>query len=131
VSVNPTSPRGLLLGYLKPVLPSDWKLIASEAEVQDSRGTVLRLSQRSITRHPASPNGAHLNSFILTVAVVNQDIALSEDLLDDAVDTLLFAIDGLGGTVAWTTCEKGITNLGFEALSYDITLTIATGSENH
>jgi hypothetical protein len=113
--------RSQLEALLKPVLPKGWVIISNERGSDVQTKTVLRLSQQSLKRHPQAPLGALLVTFTARVIAPGDDFEKSEDVLDDAVTSFIFAVDGLGGSVAWTDAKKVLFD---DALAYDIELTI-------
>jgi hypothetical protein len=116
-----TTVRAELAALLAPLLPKDWLIVPNERAIETANRTVLRLSQQSIQRHPQAPLGAVLVTFKAAVIDPGTDIERAEDNLDDAVTSLLFAIDALGGSVAWTDANKAL----FESnLGYEISLTV-------
>lgn len=106
---------------LKPLLPKKWEIVTVERDLDIKTAPVLRISQQSIVRHPQAPLGSLLVSFIVQIIAPGIDFSKSEDLLDDDVMTLIFAIDSLGGSIAWTSCQKGQVG---DSLAYVLDLTI-------
>jgi len=114
--------RQELADLLKPILPKGWVIVPNERAVEGTSHPVLRLSQQSLERHPQAPMGAHLVTFMATVIIPGADYVRSEDVLDDAVNAFLFAVDSLpGGSVAWGTADKKFFE---DALGYEISLTV-------
>jgi hypothetical protein len=113
--------RQQLADLLTPKLPNGWLIVSNERAVEASNRTVLRLSQQSLVRHPQAPLGALLVTFAAYVMTPGADPVRQEDALDDDVTAFLFAVDSLGGNVAWSTCEKRLFD---DVLGYEIALTI-------
>ncbi|MFP7760908.1 hypothetical protein [Marisediminicola sp. LYQ85] len=116
------SARSELAALLTPLLPKTWKVITTETNVDKLDRTLLRLRQTTIARHPAAPLSKHLVTFEVRVTVPGVDAAKAEDRLDAELAILLFAINSLGGSIAWDTATKGL-DPDTQGLAYELTLT--------
>lgn len=114
-------PRKALAAALKPLLPRTWYIVDNQGTVDDVNRTVVRLKQLGITRLPQAPIGAHSVRFVITITAPNVSTQAAEDKLDDQVDDLIHALDGLN--VEWTDATKVIAG---DRLAYDINLTITS-----
>jgi hypothetical protein len=118
-------PRKELEKTLKPLLPSKWRIVSSNAAVDNVKTTIVKLKQQTIERHPTSPGSVHLITFTATIdASEVGSTEAAEDELDDTVNELLHALDGLG--LLWTKAQKVADN---NRLAYDIDLTITSSPD--
>lgn len=115
------SARQQLIDILTPIVPDSWALIPYEDDVDEVATLTLMVRQRGFTKPPAAPvSGKYLTSYILTLIAPGTDFKGAEDDLDDAVATLLIALDGVNKTW-WEKADKVIA---VNRLAYDITLNL-------
>ncbi|SEM73404.1 hypothetical protein [Cryobacterium luteum] len=118
------APRHVLAELLKPLLPLAWRIVPYQVTLDSPATVVVMLKQTRIERTAAAPQGAHDIGFTVTISSPHDDFEKAEDALDDQVNTLIHALDGLG--IAWTTAEKVLDGT---RLAYDITLTLISKKE--
>ncbi len=87
------NPRQVLSGFLAPLLPENWKIVASERNIDTVDTTTVRLQQMFIRRAPGAPFGLHAIEFVATVASHYRDLEKAEDDLDDAMLAFTHALD--------------------------------------
>lgn len=116
-------PRKVLGEQLQTLLPAGWRIIWSERPV-DAGGTLLRLQQSRVRRHPAASTGVHAIDITATVTVTGEDLERVEDTLDDELTALVAALDGAG--ILWDEWAKALYD---GVLGYQATLTITANKE--
>lgn len=116
-------PRRELAALLQPLVPKTWKVIYSERAV-DQDGTMLRLQQRAVRRHPTAGTGVHEIDFDTTVTVAGDDLDAAEDRLDDELTALVGVLDEAG--IKWSEWRKAIYD---GALGYQSTISLSAQKE--
>lgn len=104
-------------------LPPAWTLIPEQRFPDTIARPTVVLQHTRIERLAEAPLGHLRHEVVLTVLDPHTDIAAAEDALDDAVTTLLSAIDG-HPTIGWTRSEKVVHRDTYPA--WNITLTVIT-----
>ena len=112
------SARKDLATELGKLMPRTWQIIDTDELPDHIRKTAVLISQRRIQPAPGNPLGSHLVSFRVYVVDPHTDSGKAEDALDSAVDSLLYAIDGLD-PIRWTAAEKVIYE---QHRAYEITI---------
>jgi hypothetical protein len=115
--------RNWVIEQLTPLLPKSWKLIPYSTNLDRLSQPVVMLQLQSLSRTPSAPNSGHTVEFTLTVIEPNTDPAQREDLLDDKLDDLVYAIETIPN-VTWTKAERAMFADSY--LAFDITLEIVT-----
>jgi len=101
--------RAWLDANLKPLLPTKWKWIPYQRDVDTLSAVTVWWKQSRITPDAAAPIGALKVEGTLTIASNLTDVTKAEEQLDQAVTDLCAAIDGLKG-LAWTEATKVLVN---------------------
>jgi hypothetical protein len=110
-------PRKALALALKPLVPKNWVIKDGMGTMDEVGKTIVKIKQLTIERLPAAPLGKHLIGFVITISAPNANTQAAEDKLDDQVDDLIHALDGL--RYEWKTATKVIDE---NRLAYDITM---------
>ncbi|WP_157001435.1 hypothetical protein [Agromyces laixinhei] len=111
------SARKDLAAALVPLLPKKWQVIDHDRNLDKLAVIAVLVSQRRIEPAP-NAQGSHKGTFRVFIIDPHTDVAAAEDALDDGVDTLLYALDGVQA-VRWTNAEKVIYQ---DFRAYQITL---------
>lgn len=104
-------------------LPSSWTVIPAQRFPETIARTTVVLQHARIERLAEAPVGNLRHEVVLSVVSPKTDIAAAEDDLDDAVTTLLSAIDG-HASIGWTQAEKVMHQNTYPA--WNVTLTVIT-----
>lgn len=121
------SVRTWLEGQLKPVLPASWRIIPNQRIPETIDRITVMLSFTRIERLPEAPIGSLKNYVTITVADPHQDLVKAENALDDAVNELCTALDGLSDQLLWTGASKVLVKDLY--WGWDITVEIITEKE--
>ena len=108
---------------LKAVLPSAWKIIPYQRNLDALDSLTVILKQSTIQDAPDAPQGKYQVSYTVTIASPKQSVQNAEDDLDDAVFVLLDAIKG----IPWVKCTKAQkVVVDDQYLGYDLDCTLQT-----
>jgi hypothetical protein len=118
------SVRTELVALLTPLLPTNWRIVPTNQNLDTLDRTVMQLKQQSLRPLPAAPNARLEVTYIATVISRHTDIVKAELELDESVLTFISALDALDA-VLWSDATKVMAN-DDKNLAYDITLTIHT-----
>lgn len=117
------SVRSELAAALKPLLPNTVKIIDVPRSIDgmEAKRPVVMLFRESRAKAP-NAIGDYFDTFALYVVTPGVDTRRSEDALDDTLDAVIDALDGVKW-VQWTTAERSVFGDN-QAPAYKITLTI-------
>lgn len=117
------SVRSELAAALKPLLPATVKIIDVPRSIDgmEAKRPVVMLFRESRAKAP-NAIGDYFDTFALYVVTPGVDTRRSEDALDDTLDAVIDALDGVKW-VQWTTAERSVFGDN-QAPAYKITLTI-------
>lgn len=117
------SVRSELAAALKPLLPATVKIIDVPRSIDgmEAKRPVIVLFRESRSKAP-NAIGDYFDTFALYVVTPGVDVRRSEDALDDTLDAVIDALDGVKW-VQWTTAERSVFGDN-QAPAYKITLTI-------
>lgn len=119
----PLSVRDQLTQALGVVLPSGWRLVPWQGNLDGLDSPTVMLKQVGIKNAPSAPQGVYVFSYVLTVIEPTTDPERAEPLLDDEVETLWAVLDRM----SWIDPQEAKKVLFQEAcLAYDITADIIT-----
>lgn len=121
------SVRAYLEAELAPLLDEGWGIIPEQRFPETITKITVVLNHTSIEKLSEAPFGNLRNHVTLTVADPHEDVAASEDALDDAVVTLLSVIDR-HKSINWTEAKKVKVSDAYRG--WDITLTVLTNPED-
>lgn len=117
------TPRKLLSRALRAALPRKWALVDHDASAGTITKPTVWLKQQRIEPASATPMGALLVSYVITIATPTTDERGREVELDDQVLELLIILDD-EPALAWTSAEKVLVQDRY--LGYDITVQLTT-----
>ena len=119
--------RGVVLDLLRPLVSHhSWVILPGRATDSVTRTTVF-LTLNSIERFPQAPVLTRQVNYTLTILQPPAKTGDTDDALDDAILTLLDALDDIEG-LAWTKAERGVT--GSQTPGFDITISFTHTKEN-
>ena len=120
--------RAQLAAALKPLLPSQVKLIDIPRSLDglEANKPVVMLYRERLAKAP-NAIGDYLATFALWVITPGIDPKRAEDALDDILDDVILALDGIT-FVSWTTAERS-TFGDAQAPAYRIDLTVITSKD--
>lgn len=104
-------------------LPETWSVIPEQRFPETISRTTVVLQHTRIERLPEAPLGHLRHTITLSVLDPRTDIAAAEDALDDAITTLLSAIDA-HSTISWLDAEKVVHREAYPA--WNLSLTVIT-----
>jgi hypothetical protein len=121
------SVRSQLEEALRAVIPTAWKLIPYQDNVDTLDAPLVMFKQSTITKAPEAPRGAYLFNYVITLVNDQTDPQKAENALDDDVETLFAILDGLRAMVPMEA-----TKVLFQDtyMAYDITLKILTRKDS-
>lgn len=115
------APRHSLKAALEPLLPSTWRIIPYQKNIDKPDTTVVMFKQSEIRPDPKARLTHVLIDMIATIICPLTDQARAEDELDDDVLALVFALHK--SRIAWTTATKVAWAAG--TIAYDVSLTLS------
>lgn len=121
------SPRGQFMRQLSPKLPSKWRLIKFERNVDEIDRVTVLVRQRAVRRFAAAPLGFYETQFVLELIVPQTDMELAEDALDEALFEFLAILDSINPTL-WESTNK-VLDATTKRLAYDVTTNFQTKKE--
>jgi hypothetical protein len=118
------SVRSELAAALKPLLPATVKIIDVPRSIDgmEAKRPVVLLYRESRAKAP-NAMGDYFDTFALYVVTPGVDVRRSEDALDDALDSVVDALDQITW-LNWSIAERSLFGEN-QAPAYKITLTIA------
>jgi len=117
------SVRDQLQISLEAVIPNTWRLIPYEDNVDTLDSPLVMFKQSKIEKAAEAPRGAYLFTYTITIVNDLSDPHKAEAALDDDVETLFAALDG----IRWMNPVDATKVLFQDSyLAYDITLKILT-----
>lgn len=111
--------RAAVIDALKPLLPSSWKLVAYQTNLDSISQPVVVLKLEEVQRHPAAPQGARLITYTLTIIEPKTAPGPADDSLDTNLVLLLEAIDATPG-LNWSSAKRVATDTN---PAFDVSLT--------
>ena len=111
--------RAAVTDALKPILPTDWKLVSYQTNLDTISQPVVVLKLETVERHPQAPNGARLITYTLTVIEPKTAPGPADDALDHKLVVLLDAIDATPG-LRWSKAQRVATDTN---PAFDVSLT--------
>jgi hypothetical protein len=120
--------RAQLAAALKPLLPSKVKLVSIPRSLDgiESRQPVVLLYREKLEKAP-NAQGDYLATFALWIITPGIDPQRAEDALDDILDDVILALDGVN-FVHWSSAERS-TFGDSQAPAYKIDLTVITSKD--
>lgn len=120
--------RKELAAALKPLLPSRVKLVSvprSLDGMEVNKPVVLLYRER----RAKAPNaiGDYMDTFALWIITPGIDPSRAEDALDDILDDVILAIDGIKW-IQWTSADRSLFG-DAQAAAYRIELTVIANKE--
>jgi len=103
--------------------PESWRLIPNQRMPEKIEQTTVILKHLRMEKLAEAPVGNLRNTVILTVADPHTDQVEAENALDEAVLTLITALDG-HIRINWTLAEKVAIRDPY--IGWDVTLTVIT-----
>ena len=112
--------RTAVTGYLKPLLPTSWRIVPYVTNLDSISQPVAMLKLQSVEKHPQAPKTERIVTYVLTVIEPKTAPGPADDALDTNLIRLLDAIDDVPGLI-WSKAERVIAQDSNPA--FDITLT--------
>lgn len=122
------SVRSQVADALRPLLPTNMRIIDVPRSLDgiDANKPVVLLYRDRLEKAP-NAQGAYFSTITLWIITPNIDTARAEDALDNALDTVIAALDTLVWA-NWRTAERSIFG-DAQAPAYRIDLQVATTKE--
>lgn len=117
------SVRAYVTGELD--LPEEWLVIPEQRFPETISKTTVVLQHTRIERLPEAPMGSLRHTITLSVLDPHTDIATAENDLDDALVTLISAIDS-HSSISWSSAEKTMHEARYAG--WNLTLNVITNT---
>jgi len=121
--------RKTLIDALKPLLPSDWRLIPYATNLDTISRPVVMLRLKTIEKLAQAPLSHRTATFTLTVIEPRTEPGPADDALDDKLIDLLAAIDDFGAGLTWSTATSVVWGDPASNPAYDIELQLPYAKE--
>ena len=115
--------RGWVEAQLKPLLPSTWRLVPYQRNLDEVDRVTVMLRLQRVVKLPEAPGGAYQAEWTLTIIQPGQDVTRGQKMLDQQVFELLDAILDLrktGLNIDWSDAQSVVFGERNEA--FDITI---------
>ncbi|GAB3608589.1 hypothetical protein GCM10027414_07140 [Humibacter ginsengiterrae] len=122
-----TTARQYFIDEITPLLPTDWRVDPFVDTLDNMDRMTVLLKITDLEKAIGVPNGSYLTTAdVILIAPQSGNIVTSEDALDEALLTLLPALDS--AHVRWTKASKA-TFTDLQALGYSIAVQFVTSAD--
>lgn len=121
------SVRDELEELIKPRIPTDWKLLPYQDNIDQPDTPTVMFKQLKIENTKEAPRGSWTFTFVLTLVDGRTDPEIAEPALDDEVETLWMILNSIS-SVNPTLAEKVLFQNAY--LAYDITTEVLGQKES-
>jgi hypothetical protein len=115
--------RGWVEAQLKPLLPSTWRLVPYQRNLDELNQVTVMLRLQRVVPLDEAPNGAWRAEWTLTIIHPGQDVTRAQKLLDQQLFELLNAIRDVratGQNIDWSDAQSVVFGDRYEA--FDLTI---------